>query len=368
MRIALVHELLTMNGGAENVLAVLADMYPDAPIYTLLYDESRMGKRFSKERVRTSIVQPSFRFPFCFSHHRLLPRFPRAVEAWDFSEFDVVISSSSAFAHGIITNGKPKHLSYIHAPARYLWDRTHDVQARAAQGMLGQLKRMYLSRTFHTLREWDSEAAARADVLLAASRHVQRRIELYWRRECDVVYPPVDDVWFASNVSAKTSAAPFLLVSTLAHYKRIGLAIEACNRLKVPLQIAGKGSAYRSLKSIAGPTITFLGEVPRDQLKDLYASARATIFPGDEDFGLVPVESMACGTPVIAYRGGGALETIVEGETGMFFNKATPDALADGLMRMKTMTFDGEACRKQAEKFRKSRFVTAIEQVVATMT
>lgn len=376
MKIALVHELLTMKGGAETVLRVLADMYPDAPIYTLLYDEKKLGDWFPKHRVRTSSVQRRAFHPWLqavsyklqarlFNHHLYLRRFPRAVEAWDFSEFDLVISTSSAFAHGIITNGAPKHLSYIHAPARYLWDRTHDVQSQAGKGLFGWMKRAYLSRTFHKLREWDSEAAQRADVLLAASKSVQRRIELYWRRESEVLYPPIDDVWFNEAASCKPQAGTYLIVSSLVPYKRIDIAIDACNRLNLPLTIAGTGPAYASLKRMAGPTITFAGYVPRDELRGLYQSHRAVIFPGDEDFGLVPLEAMACGTPVVAYRAGGALETIVENETGIFFDQPTAESLCDTLKRMDAMTFDPDACRKQAGKFSRAKFAEGMERAVA---
>ncbi|NOS68144.1 MAG: hypothetical protein HOO67_07355 [Candidatus Peribacteraceae bacterium] len=236
MRVAIVHELLTMRGGAERVLRVLADMFPDAPIYTLLYNEKKLGTWFPRERVRTSRLQPHFplsTFHFSLNHHLYLRRFPAAVESWDFSEFDLILSSSSAFTHGIIANGKPKHLCYVQSPARYLWDRTHGVLERAGKGILGPLRRRYLSRTFHKLRIWDSEAADRPDGLIAASKEVQRRIELYWRRESAVIHPPIDDFWFTplapnyelriTNFRNPQSAIRnyYLIVSQLASYKRI---------------------------------------------------------------------------------------------------------------------------------------------------
>ena len=210
MKVALVHELLTMRGGAEQVLRILADMFPDAPIYTLLYDKKKLGDWFPPDRIRTSEVQRSVLHKLLltthyalpthpFNHHLYLNRFPRAIEQWNFSEFDLVISSSSAFAHGIITNGKPKHLCYVHSPARYLWDRTHDVLEQAGKEVLGPLKRSYLESTFHKLRIWDSEAAYRPDTLIAASKEVQRRIELYWRLPSTVIYPPIDDQWLESE-------------------------------------------------------------------------------------------------------------------------------------------------------------------------
>lgn len=192
MRVALVHDLLTRRGGAENVLKVLAEMFPSAPIYTLLYDERRLGSCFPRDRVRTSNVQRAT----CLStnHHLYFPWFPRAIESWNFSAFDLVISSSTAFAHGAMTRTHPgvKHLCYIHSPARYLWDQTHDVLERAGRGALGTLKHWYLSHVFHRLRMWDVEMSDMPDLLLANSRAVQRRIELYWRHESRVVYPPVD--------------------------------------------------------------------------------------------------------------------------------------------------------------------------------
>ncbi len=364
MRVALVHELLTIPGGAERVLRVLADLFPAAPIYTLLYDERRLGSWFPPERVRPSRLH---RFaPLSSNHHLYLRAFPAAVESWDFREFDLVLSSSSAFAHGIITNGAPKHLCYVHSPARYLWDRTHEVLARSTSGIRRPLRPL-LSRTFHELRVWDAEAAARPDRLLAASKEVQRRIELYWRREADVLHPPISDSWFDAQVSSLKSQSYFLIVSTLADYKRIDLAIRAANALGLPLKIVGDGRARRSLERIAGPSVEFLGYRDHQALQGLYAQAEAVIVPGEEDFGLVPIESMACGTPVISRRAGGPLETVIEHETGRFFDESSVEALVEILQTFKRTAFDPAACRKRAERFREGAFRKQIREAVQSV-
>lgn len=362
MKVALVHELLTIRGGAERVLKVLADMFPEAPIYTLLYDGQALGDVFPKERVRTSRLQKWA--GLSTNHHLYLSKFPAAAEAWDFSEFDLVISSSSAFAHGIITNGKPKHLCYIHSPARYLWDRTHDILEKAGRGPLGALRYHYLSSVFHRLRTWDAESADRPDMLLAASAEVQRRIQLYWRRESEVVHPPIRDIWFESELPKTPSRDYFLVVSTLAEYKRVDLAIEACNALKVPLKIAGTGRAETSLKKLAGPTVEFLGHQNDAQLKDLYANARAILFPGDEDFGLVPLEAQACGTPVIAYRSGGALETVTEGVTGTFFTDNSASSLEGVIRTFDHKKYSSHSCRSAAQKHSESAFVHTMNATI----
>jgi glycosyltransferase involved in cell wall biosynthesis len=366
MKVALVHELLTMRGGAERVLRVLADMFPDAPVYTFLYKEELFRDWLPQERVIESDLPK--RFPYIRNHHLYLRRFPAAAEAWDFSGYDLVISSSSAFGHGIITNGKPKHISYVHSPARYLWDRTHDVLARAGRGPVGWLRRPYLERTFHDLRVWDAEAAGRADIVLAASQEVQRRCQLYWRRESEVLYPPVDDFWFRESAVGPAAAPYYLIVSTLVPYKRIDVAIQACNWLKVPLKIAGDGPYHRKLKAIAGPTVEFLGYTDTAKLKELYSNAKAVLFPGHEDFGLVPVEAAACGTPCIAYRDGGALETIIEGRTGEFFDEPTAESLAAAIKRFEGLSYSKEACREQAKHFGRARFQEGIRAAIGKLT
>lgn len=364
MKIAIVHELLTMRGGAERVLRILADMYPDAPIYTLLYDEKKLGDWFPKERIRTPksptphALLPT---PYRYNHHLYLNKFSTMIESLDFSEFDLVLSTSSAFAHGIITNGSPKHLSYIHAPARYLWDRTHDVLEQAGKGLLGPLKRAYLEHTFHKLRIWDAESAARPDALLAASNNVQRRIELYWQRESNVVYPPIDDFWFEPSKTSpeergREHSEYFLIVSTLVPYKRIDIAIEACNQLGVHLKIVGEGPDRKRLEGLSGSTVEFYGYRQRDELQDLMTDAKALLFPGIEDFGLTPLESMACGTPVIAYHGGGALETVVGGKTGAFFTELSADSLMQTMESFDANTFDADACKKRAANFSRNAF------------
>jgi len=234
MKVAIVHELLTVRGGAENVAKIFADMFPQAPVFTLLYDERKLGDMFPKERVRTSTLQPFA--SLSTNHHLYLPYFRRAVEAWDFGPYDLVLSSSSAFAHGCRTRNKTKHLSYVHSPARYLWDRTHDVLERSSP-----LKKIYGDRLFPKLRMWDCDAADRTHGLLAASAEVQRRIQLYWRKESDVIHPPIADTWFETDT--KTHArSHFLIVSTLASYKRIDIAIKAWNPMNMALKIGGTGT------------------------------------------------------------------------------------------------------------------------------
>lgn len=361
MRVALVHELLTMKGGAERVLQIFADMFPDAPIYTLLHDETIANELLPGRHIVRSALQKYA--AISKNHHLYLPFFPRAAEAWDFSAFDLVISSSSACTHGIITNGNPKHLSFVNSPARYLWDRFHDVSAHTSN----PIARGYLSCVAHRLRIWDSEAAMRPDAYICSSKEVQRRIQLYWNRESEVVYPPIDEMWFNTGLQTHNTSLIthnyFLIVSTLARYKNIDLAIEACNKLKLPLVIVGTGADEARLKTLAGPTVTFFGHVPTADLPGLYAGATATIFPGYEDFGLVPLESFACGTPVIAYRGGGALETVIEGETGTFFDAQTSDSLMKtlqyvtlGLTNSDHKKYSKEKCQLQAQKFNRSTF------------
>lgn len=366
MKVALVHELLTMRGGAERVLRVLAGMFPDAPIHTLLYDADAMGDWVDPARVVMSKQQ---RWAWLStSHHLHLPWLPAAAEAWDFSGYDLVISSSSAFAHGIITNGHPPHLCYVQSPARYLWDRTHDVLDRAGSGPLGMLRRASLSRLFHRLRQWDAEAAARPDALVAPSEEIRRRIELYWRRESSVICPPIDDAWLSAASRRLDKESPyFCIVSTLAPYKRIDLAIRACALAGVTLKIAGTGPALARLQKIAGPDTQFLGFQTEEQLRALYGGAQATLFPGHEDFGLVPLESMACGTPVIAYRAGGALETVIEGKTGLFFDEQTDESMADAIARFDRSAFTPDACKVQAKRFSRERFETEMHAAIAAL-
>jgi len=371
MKIALVHELLTMRGGAERVLKILADLYPDAPIYTLLYDEKKLGDWFPKERVIVAsppLLHRLLPAPYKYNHHLYLKHFPHMVEQWDFSKYDTVLSFSSAFAHGIITNGNPRHICYVHSPARYLWDRTHDVQKQASQGILGPLYRRYLSSTFHKLRIWDCETSARPDVLLAPSKEVQRRIELYWRKESQIIHPPISNSWFedSSRLMAHISSPPyFLIVSSLVRYKRIELAIEACNNLGVHLKIVGEGPDKKRLQKLSGDSIEFCGYASHEELRSFYTNATAVLFPGEEDFGLVPLEAASQGTPVIAYRAGGALETIIEGKTGEFFKEPNADSLLEIVQKFDHKKYSKEVCIARAKEFSQDKFINNIVQVVA---
>lgn len=353
MKVAIVHELLTVRGGAERVARVLAGMYPQADIFTLLYDERKLGAWFPKERVRASWLQPFAKLTSLFNHHLYLPFFRSAVEAWDFTGYDLIVSSSSAFVHGLRVPKGTAHVCYVHAPARYLWDQTLPVQER-----MSAPARFVASRLFHRLRTWDATVADRPTALAAASGAIRRRIELYWDRDSTVVHPPIDDQWSTAVPEHANREHPdyVLIVSTLARYKNIDIAVEACNAAGQHLIIVGDGPDRARLEKMAGPTVHFYGYREGDELRDLYGDAQAVIVPGDEDFNLVAVEAMACGTPVIALRAGGPRETIVEGVTGTFFDDPTAASLGAVLRGFDRRAYDPAACRDRAKQFTRARF------------
>lgn len=347
-------------GGAERVLHEFSKMYPKAPIYTLLYDEKVCGDMFPKERVRTSFLQkyPSFARK---RHKYLLPLMPVAIENLDFSDFDVVLSSSNAYAHGIVTNLRTKHLCYCHSPMRYAWDWTHNYMA---ENNLRGIKKRAVMRMLEDIRVWDQSCADRVDKYIANSETVRGRIYKYYRQESDVIFPPVDVKRF--RVGGKSHEDYFLIVSTLTPYKRIDLAISLFNRLGRRLVIIGDGSARQQLEDMAGPTIDFLGFKSDEVVKEYIENCRGLIFPGEDDFGIVPVEAMAAGKPVLAYGRGGATETVLEGETGEFFMEPTLEAMEDGLARLmlNEPLYSPTKIRRHANKFDRSVFIENIKKAL----
>jgi len=349
-------------GGAERVLAELAEMYPKAPIYTLLYDEEVAGGTFPRERVRTSGLQklPGF---LRKRHKYFFPLMPIQVEQFDLSKFDVVISSSNAYAHGIVSNLRTKHLCYCHSPMRYAWDWTHNYLKE--QRMSEFMKRV-VAKKVDKVRMWDRTASDRVDHYVANSDTVRRRIKKYYRRDSEVIFPPVDVRRFSPR---HTHEDYFLIVSTLTPYKRIDLAISLFNRLGRRLVIIGDGSARRELEEMAGPTIDFLGFKSDSIVKEYMENCRALLFPGEDDFGIVPVEAMACGKPVLAFRRGGATETVVEGVTGEFFDEPTAESMEDGVARIFLNEKDRKFMniRKHALGFDREVFVENIKKALKTL-
>ena len=360
MKIALVHDFLVKLGGAERVLKVFAEMYPEAPIYTLLYDEAVCGKVFPAARVRTSFLQ---KLPLWVRKRQkfLLPLMPRAIESFDLSEFDVVISSSGAYAHGVLIPSSAKHICYCHSPMRYAWDYTHEyLQEQNA----GRLKKFLANRMVHKVRQWDQIAADRVDSYIANSNHVRKRIKKYFRRDSEILFPPVDTRRFKPQ---KEHENYFLIVSTLSPYKKIDLAVQLFNKIGKELIIIGDGSQFEYLKSIAASNVHVMGFKDDETVKKYMENCRALIFPGEEDFGITPVEAMACGKPVLAFGKGGALETVVPGVTGEFFYEPTIASMEDGLGRLivNELQYDAEKIHKHASEFSKQKFVEKFGEFIA---
>lgn len=350
MRVALVHDYLVQRGGAERVLDAFAELYPDAPIYTLVHDERAMRGAFRGRDIRTSFLQ---NLPWSRRNHRLFPiLMPLAIEQFDFSQFDVVLSDSASYAKGAITGPETLHVCYMHTPMRYAWD---DCQKYAQDFGFPSLVKRLVPFLVNPLRLWDRASAKRPDAIIANSRFVARRIAKYYRRPAEVIHPPVDVDRFLV-VPAAERKDYFLMVGRLIAYKRHDIAIEAFNRLGLPLKIIGRGPELERLRRIAGPTIEFLGRVEDAELPRYYAECRAFVFPQEEDFGIVAIEAMAAGRQILAYRGGDIVEHLEEGKMGLYFDRQTPDAIVDAVRRFDDASYDSEYIRAKALPFDRAVF------------
>lgn len=354
-RIAIVCDWLTDLGGAERVILAMHELYPDAPIYTSLYRPDNLPQ-FAKVDVRPSFLQ---KIPGAKKHHqRLIGFMPAAFESFDLSEFDIVISSSHSCAKGVVTKPETLHVSYCHSPPRYLWDNSH--QYVREYPWPGILKRTIIPSMLHKLRLWDRAAADRVDRYIANSQFVGNRIAKYYRREAEVIYPPVE----MDDFKTTEKEDYFLAVGRLIPYKRFDLIVEAFNELGLPLKIIGVGNQLKTLQKKASSNIEFLGMVSEEELRHHYQHARGFLFPQIEDFGITPVEAMAHGCPVIAYAEGGALETVKDKESGVFFHHQTVDALKHAVVQFEHASFDSQKIRAQAEKFHIDIFKATLDNFI----
>ncbi len=345
-KVAIVHDYLTQAGGAERVAATLHRMFPASLLYTSVYDPKSTLAYFDDVTVATSFLQ---RWPLSSQrmHKFALPLYPTAFEHFDLSSYDLVVSSSSSFAKGVITPPHTCHVCYCHTPARFAW-RQHEYLSQSRRGrVMSLLLRNMLGR----LRSWDIESAQRPDYYIANSYNVAQRIRKYYRRDVAAVIPPPIDTALYAPAPPSEVGSHFLIVSRLVGYKRIDLAVQACNQLGLPLRIVGTGPDLAGLKRIAGPTIEFLGRLSDAEVAHEFARCRALIFPGEEDFGMTPLECMASGRPVVAFAAGGALETVVDGETGVLFQAQTAECLAAALQSMSTREWAPDALQKYAAQF-----------------
>ncbi|MBI3914783.1 MAG: glycosyltransferase [Chloroflexi bacterium] len=355
MRVAIVHDYLVDSGGGERVVLALHELFPDAPIFTSVFDPRTTFSDFRALDVRPSFLQ---RLPVRKSNYKfLLPFYPRAFERFDFSGFDVILSSASAFAKGVIVPRGAPHICYCHTPTRFIWRFDEYI----AQQETNALTRLFLRAVVRAQKKWDHAAAQRVDHFISNSQATARRIKEDYQCDSTIIPPPVDVAHFSPSPEIGDY---YLVVSRLAPYKRIDIAVHAFNQLKLPLKIVGAGVDEARLRGIAQANIEFLGHVSQAELAWLYARARALIFPGEEDFGITPLEANASGRPVIAYAASGALDTVIENVTGNFFREQTPAALAEIVATADISQFDSSILRAHAEKFSQPHFKERIREFV----
>jgi glycosyltransferase involved in cell wall biosynthesis len=349
-RIALIHDWLTGMRGGEKVLAVLCRIFPSADLFTLVHLPGKLSPMIERHKIQTSPLQ---RFPNVGRYYRhLLPLMPWAIERFDFSGYDLLISTSHCVAKGAIPPAGVPHYSYCHTPMRYIWDQFDDY---FGPGKASLPARMAMNAFRGPLQRWDVDSSARVTRFLANSKNVQERIQRIYHRDSDVLYPPVSYDFFSGGIEErrKTDLANsfYLIVSALAPYKRVDIAIEAFRRMGKRLVIIGDGQDNARLRALAGADVRFLGWRENEALRSAYAQCRALVFPGIEDFGIVPLEAMAAGAPVIAFGRGGALETVVDGATGVFFPDQTTDSLIEAVERFERTGLDAGAIQAQARRF-----------------
>ena len=357
MRVAIIHDYLTQFGGAERVLQALMELYPHAPVYTLVHDPERVPAMFDTRRLRTSFLQ---KLPGMRRSHRYVPLLlmPLAVEQFDLSEYDVVISATHSFGKGVITGPNTLHVSYCFTPTRYAWDDSH----RTINLYGNPIVRAFAPLALSYIRLWDYYASARVDTYITLSDYVARRIKKYYGRGVHVIAPPVDVKRFAFQ---KEHQGYYLIVSRLVAYKRVDLAIEACEKLGRRLKVVGVGPEMEQLKKKAGPNTEFLGFVSDEDLPELYQGARALLFPQEEDFGITPLEAASCGKATIAFGAGGVLETVVNDITGVFFARQSVLDLVEAIKYFEKRVFDPISIRAHAEGFRREFFLEQIRNFVA---
>jgi len=359
-KVVLVHDWLTGQRGGEKVLEVLAEIFPAAPIYTLFHVPGSQVPAVERRIIRTSFLQ---KLPFARKKYRsYLPLFPLAVELFDLQAYDLVISTSHCVAKGVIPHPDALHISYIHSPIRYAWNQYFSY---FAPEKLGVFSRFLVPPVIHYLRVWDESSSSRVDRFIANSENTARRIRKYYRRESVVIHPPVDADFF-TPAEKEARSDEFLIVSALVPYKRIDLAISVCSRAKLPLSIVGTGPELNKLKKAAGPTVRFLGPLRSDDLREAYRKAQALLIPGEEDFGITSLEAQACGTPVIAFGKGGALESVSPGETGVLFQDLSVSGLAGALDKFRRLEFNKSVLRSNAMKFSRPLFKEKLASFIET--
>lgn len=355
MKIAIVHDYLNQFGGAERVVSALHELFPLDPIYTSIFDEKKMPDTFQRMDIHLSFMQ---KFPFVsrfFKYYLFF--YPLAFESFDLSEYDLILSSSSAFAKGVKKREGQLHICYCHTPMRFVW-RYEDYVKRESIPMF---MKGILPLMLEPIKKWDLQTADKVDFFVANSRTVAKRIKNTYGRGSVIINPPVDCGLFKpSNLDHDY----FLVVSRLNTYKRIDIVVEAFNKLELPLKIIGDGPDRRNLQRMAGPNIEFLGRKLDQELAKYMAQCRALIFPGEEDFGIAPLEAMSAGRPVIAFRAGGAEETVLDGKTGIFFEKQSVESLVQAMKRFQFATFSKREIREHAEKFDKKIFKQKIKNFV----
>jgi len=350
LKVVLAHDWLTGMRGGERVLELLADGFPAAPIFTLIRNAAALSDRINRHPAHTSWLQY---VPGVMKHYRyFLPFFPGAIEGLKPPPADLLISTSHCVAKGLRTPEGAKHLCYCFTPMRYAWMFYEEYFGR------NPLKKAALSPILARLRDWDRKASERVDHFITLSRHVRQRIKEFYGREAEVVYPPVHTEFFTPGGEPGEFD---LVVSALVPYKKVDLVVRAYNRLGYPLKIVGTGTEYEKLRRAAGPNITFEGWVPDERTRELYRACRCLVFPGEEDFGIVPVEAQACGRPVVAFARGGALETVAEGVSGVFFREQTEESLLAGIEECAGREWDAAAIRKHAEQFGCQRFIDGMD-------
>lgn len=350
MKVVLVHDDLVQWGGAERMLLGLSEAFPDAPIYTSVYDKANLllANQLVGKNIITSFMQ---KIPFWRKFYKaLLPIYPLAFEQFDFSEYDIVISQTTRFAKSIITKPETIHICYMHTPPRFLYQFTDEKLSLLLKPLLSYL------------RMFDQITAERPDLYLAGSKNAKTRIKNIYDKESEVLYPYVDVEQF--NYEDRFDGGYYLVISRLNRYKNVDVIVQACSELGVPLKVVGRGPELMNLKAKAGKNVEFIQGVPDNLLKNIIAGCKGLIVGAEEDFGLTPLEAQAFGKPVIALGRGGALETVVENKTGIFFMKATVSQLKEAIKKFESMNFDPKTCRENAEKFKKEYFIKQIRSFV----